>query len=404
MTYLWRKLRKISLTALIVAMLVGVFPWQTTTNFLIANSNQIEDDAGTVLVQNAAASDSALQDSSETLKVATKVFEPFVRYESETSSYQGFSIDLWQAIAERLGLDYQLTQVESIDSLLDTVKDNTADVAIAGISITAQREKSMDFSHSYYESGLQIMIPERGESGLSKSALTRIWQIVTRPQLYYGIGIFCLILLVAAHVIWFTERQHNPEFPANYLAGIWESFWWAAVTVTTVGYGDKTPRRLPGRIFGLIWMCAGYFIFAYFTATVTTSFTLNELNATIRGIEDLRGKQVAAVIGTSTNDFLKSEKIAVIPYQSKEAAIQAVEKQQVEAFVYDAPALQYYVKDQGFGKVKLVGDIFEAQSYGIALPLNSPYRKPINSALLQIIEDGTYAEIKTKWFGEAEAS
>ena len=120
MTYLWRKLRKISLTALIVAMLVGVFPWQTTTNFLIANSNQIEDDAGTVLVQNAAASDSALQDSSETLKVATKVFEPFVRYESETSSYQGFSIDLWQAIAERLGLDYQITQVESIDSLLDT--------------------------------------------------------------------------------------------------------------------------------------------------------------------------------------------------------------------------------------------------------------------------------------------
>ncbi len=330
------------------------------------------------------------------MKVATKRFEPLVNYQNE--EYTGFSIDLWDAIAKKLGLDYQIYGVETIDKLLEQVKTEQANIAIAGITITAEREREIDFSYPYYESGLQILVPTR-QTSLSQTMWGRILAVLTSVQLYRGIGIFVLILLVAAHIIWLIEHKNNPEFAGSYWRGIWDAFWWATVTVTTVGYGDKTPRNMTGRIFGLFWMCAGYFIFAYFTATVTTGFTIDELNANIQGVEDLRGKKIATVVGTTSDQYLREENINFRGYKTMEEACLALKDQKVDAIVYDAPALKYYAAQEGAGKVKVVGKLFELQDYGIALPLNSPYRKDINSALLQLMENGTYQEISNKWFG-----
>ena len=332
------------------------------------------------------------------MRVATKRFEPFVNYEYENNQFTGFSIDLWKAIATELNIDYELYGVDTVDKLLEQVKTQKAALAIAGISITAARERELDFSHPYYQSGLQILVPER-KASLSQTMWERIVSALTQPQLYWGIGIFILVLLVAAHIIWLSEHQHNPEFPKSYAQGIWESLWWAAVTVTTVGYGDKTPKKLPGRIFGLFWMFASYFIFAYFTATITTSFTIDELNTNIQGIQDLRGKKVATVIGTTAEKYLNSEHLDQIGYKTKEEVYLALNDREIDAMVYDAPALHYYASQEGEGKVKIVGKLFDPQDYGIALPLNSPYRQDINVALLKLKEDGTYQQINNKWFG-----
>jgi len=56
--------------------------------------------------------------------------------------------------------------------------------------------------------------------------------------------------------------------------------------------------------------------------------------------------------------------------------------------------------NDGAGKARVVGPVFERQSYGIALKTNSPYREQINLALLQLVEDGTYEKIRQKWFGK----
>ena len=72
---------------------------------------------------------------------------------------------------------------------------------------------------------------------------------------------------------------------------------------------------------------------------------------------------------------------------------------QADALVYDAPVLLYYAANQGKGKVQVVGPIFNEETYGIALPTGSAYRKPINEALLRLKQDGTYDQLYTKWFG-----
>lgn len=340
--------------------------------------------------------DSSAAFPQELLRVVTQRLEPFVVYEGQ--QYQGFSMDLWDAIATELDIDYELVGVNSVAKLLDEVERGAADVAVAGVGITSQREASLDFSHPYYKSGLQVMVPS-ATSEVGK-LISIVGAVLRSPRLYYGIGIFILILLIVAHLLWFSERRHNSEFPDDYLHGIWEAFWWAAVTVTTVGYGDKVPKRFVGRFFGLMWMFSGYFVFAYFTASIATTFTVQELQGVITGLEDLPGKRIATVSNSAAAEFLDSQtNLLFRDYSTIEEMLNDLEDQKIDAVVYDAPVLQYFVTHQGQGRYKVVGDVFQALDYGIALQQESPYREPINAALLKLYETGQYDEIYQEWFG-----
>lgn len=335
-------------------------------------------------------------DEEDTLQVVTQRFEPFVMYENR--EYTGFSIELWDRIADEMGVNYELYGVNTIAKVLDEVDRGAADVATAGIGITSKREQDLDFSHPYFESGFQIMV--RDTSGaLFHGLLPGIVATVFAPELLYVFGFFILLLFGAAHLIWFAERRHNPEFPDSYLRGIWESLWWAAVTVTTVGYGDKTPKKRIGRLFGLLWIFAGYFVFAYFTATVTSTITLRELEGQISGPEDLPGKAIATVSRSAAAEYLDRQGLRSQKFGDIEQAYRALEDNEVDAIVYDAPVLQYYASHGGQGKVRVVGLVFQELNYGIATQFDSPYRKPINLAFLRLIETGEYQELYDEWFG-----
>ena len=179
-------------------------------------------------------------DVPEKISVVTKEIEPFVFVDGNEVS--GFSIDLWQALALELGLPYEFEIVTTVQEQLDAVEQNQADIAIAAISITAEREKSVDFSHRYFESGLGILT----RSG-SSTPLLDSFRLALSPTLLRLFVFLVLSILIAGHVIWLIERRRNEEFPQTYLRGVSEGIWWAAVTVTTVGYGDRTPIGRIGR-------------------------------------------------------------------------------------------------------------------------------------------------------------
>jgi ABC-type proline/glycine betaine transport system substrate-binding protein len=331
----------------------------------------------------------------ESLRVAIKRLEPFVIYQDRR--YTGFSIDLWERIADEMGINYELYGVNTTAKLLDEVKRAAADIAIAGIGITSKREQDLDFSHPFFESGLQIMVSEDFEAPLG-ILLTKVLSILLAPGLIYGIGVFLMVIFIAAHIIWLLERRHNPQFSKGYFSGLWQSIWWAVVTVTTVGYGDKTPKGGMGRLFGLFWILAGYFVFAYFTASVTTTFTVQKLRGEINGPEDLFNKKVATVIRSPAAEYLTGQGISSIRLEDIEKAYYLLEAGKVDAVVYDAPVLQHYALKKGQGKVKVVGLIFQRQFYGIALQVDSPLREEINIALLRLVEKGEYKKIHDKWF------
>lgn len=330
------------------------------------------------------------------LRVVTQRSEPFVIYHE--GKYVGFSIELWEKIARKLGLEYEIYGVNTIAKLLDEVKRGVADVAVSGIGITSKREQVLDFSHSYFESGLQIMVPE-GSGSLPGDIVSKAVAIIFSRKLLIGVAVFLFVLLIAAHIIWVLERRHNPQFPASYPQGLWQSIWWAVVTVTTVGYGDKTPKGTIGRLFGLVWILAGYFVFAYFTASVSSTATVRKLHGTINGPQDLFGKRVATVQKSTAAEYLAAQGLQTIELEDVEKVYHLLETGKVDAVVYDAPVLQHYASKKAKGKVQVVGLIFKEKSYGIALPRKSDLRNRINIALLQLDESGEYEEVNEKWFG-----
>lgn len=324
------------------------------------------------------------------LRVVTKVIEPFVIKDEDRLT--GFSIDMWEEISLLTDIPFEWVEVETVNEQLEAIIDGDADIAIAAISMTPEREEVLDFTHPYYLAGLQIMT-----SGKHQSTFASLLSFIFSSRFLIGLGTILVILIFVGHLVWLVERKVNPDFPQHYFKGIWEGMWWAAATVTTVGYGDKTVKDKLGRLIGIFWMFAGLFLIANFTAYVTAEVTASRLQTSITGIDDLPGKRVVTASNTTSAEFLREENISFQTVETIEEAYILLENDEADAIVYDEPVLQFHVANSGNPSLLLVGSPFRLEYYGIALQTESPYKEQINQALLEIRENGTYNELITKW-------
>lgn len=334
------------------------------------------------------------QPTDHKFRVATRIIKPFVF--EENHALTGFSIELWQEISGQLNAKSEFVMKATVKDLLEATRSKEADLAIAAISITAEREIDWDFSQPMFDAGLQIMTPAQGtSSGLFTGITGGVFSSTVLPFL----GLVLLMLLVPAHLVWFFEQKHSTGMLTHrsYFPGIFEACWWAASTLAT--QADQMPRAALARIVAVIWMFTSVVFIAYFTAAVTSALTLQQLRGDINGPEDLPGKRIATVKGSTSMDYLRSRNIEATEFANIEEVLRVLRQGSVDAVVYDAPVLLYYASHQGKGKMQVVGNIFRKESYGILFPSNSPHRKPVNEALLKIRENGTYDRLYQKWFG-----
>ncbi|KAJ7351046.1 hypothetical protein OS493_037109 [Desmophyllum pertusum] len=81
-------------------------------------------------------------------------------------------------------------------------------------------------------------------------------------------------------IVWLLESRSNPEqFPRRFWRGICDGMWWAVVTMTTVGYGDKAPKSLLARLFAAIWMITGVVLLSMFTAQASARLIAQEMKS-----------------------------------------------------------------------------------------------------------------------------
>ncbi|HEY2922220.1 MAG TPA: transporter substrate-binding domain-containing protein [Candidatus Binatia bacterium] len=340
------------------------------------------------------ASAAQAQPKVENLRVATRQIRPFVF--EENGRLTGFSVELWQEIAKQINVQSEFLLKPTVKELLASISAGEAALGIAAISITAERELQWDFSQPMFDSGLQILVPAQGSrEGVGDALLTGLFSSAVLPI----IGAVLLIILIPAHLVWFFERRNPTGMLTNraYFPGIFEACWWAASTLAT--QADQMPRAALARVVAVIWMFASVVFIAYFTAAVTSSLTVQQLRGDINGPEDLPGKRIASVKGSTSVEYLRQHNVDVMEFTNVEEGYQALHNGEADAMVYDAPVLLYYASHQGKGEVQTVGSIFRKENYGIAFPPNSRYRKPVNEALLKLKENGTYEKLYSKWFG-----
>lgn len=92
----------------------------------------------------------------------------FVPFEfKEGDKYVGFDIDLWDAIAQEIGVTYELRPMD-FAGIIAALQTGQVDVALAGITIKPERQEVIDFSDGYYDSGLLLMVP--ADSKITSSA------------------------------------------------------------------------------------------------------------------------------------------------------------------------------------------------------------------------------------------
>ena len=81
-----------------------------------------------------------------------------------------------------------------------------------------------------------------------------------------GVIVIATVVVVVLAGVVMTLIDNN-EYPD---VGI--GMWWALQTVTTVGYGDVTPKHLDGRLIGAALMLEGTAFIAIITAVITSTF------------------------------------------------------------------------------------------------------------------------------------
>ena len=311
------------------------------------------------------------------LLVATKEAPPF-SMKSDNGNWSGISIGLWKEIAGELDLKYRFVETD-LQGMLDGLKEGRYDAAVAALTVTEERETVFDFTHPFYTTGLGIAVKKVRET----------WTAVVKrffsTAFLKVILLLAVILLIFGFLVWLLEKRRNPEQFSNSVKGIGDGFWWAAVTMTTVGYGDKAPKTLAGRIIATIWMFTAIIIISSFTASITSSLTVSQLGSAIKGPEDLPGHRVASIKGSTSERYLSSHRITHVNYANIEEGLTAVADGKVDCMVYDAPLLKYYIAKDKYN-LSVVKRVFEQQYYAFGLIQNSPLRESINRVLLEKTE------------------
>ncbi|MGB6279977.1 MAG: transporter substrate-binding domain-containing protein [Syntrophobacteria bacterium] len=308
--------------------------------------------------------------------------------------WEGLSIELWQAIAQELGVKFELREY-SFEQLLDAVTRGEVDV-IPALAATEQREISMDLSLPFLRSGSAIAVP----GGATEHSWLRFAGYLVSLDLLPVIGLLILLSLTAGVIVWLFEARRNPGmFGGGTVRGVGHGIWWAIVTLTTVGYGDKAPKTFGGRMVALIWMFASIILIAGFTAAITASFTVGELRGKVRGLSDLPGVRVGSLAQTESFGFLAKRGIAVLPFENAQDGLQAIVDKKIDAFVFNESILKHLARTEFPGRVHVLAGTFDHYYVSMAVPSGSPLRERLNRALLKIITADDWPRLMEFYLG-----
>jgi ABC-type amino acid transport substrate-binding protein len=318
--------------------------------------------------------------------VGTMRVPPFV-LRSDDGQWSGLSIDLWKQIADDLKLPFVFREFDyDLPGLLDAVEHRQIDAVVAAIPITLP----------YFAAGLGIAVRGEPQGGLF-GALNGVFTY----KFAAAVAALGGLLFFVGTSIWLLERRRQNHFDSNPSRGIADGVWWAAVTMTSTGYGDKVPITLGGRIVAIIWMFASIFLVALFSATLASTFVVGRLRSAVNGPADLARVGVATVSGTMGEQWLSAQGLNARSYPFAIQAVKALQRGDVQALVYEKAMIGYMAKQYGWNDLQVLPHTLAVREYAIVLPIDSAIKRPINRALLKVVHGAGWKDIVQHYLGGA---
>ena len=314
-------------------------------------------------------------------RIAIKTDRPFTLKDS-AETWRGLTSELVELLADQIGFRYTYVEVFNMKQLLDSVRAGAVDIGVGAISITSDRETTLDFSHPYFRTTLGMLT--------RSSAWTMDVILEVGGKILLALGVLAVLMYaIGATMNWWDG---GGSIRTNH-----EGAYWALTTLTTVGYGDFAPHSPRGRAFAAVWMVASMFLVSIFTGAVASYFTVTSLTRAPANPSVLAHSRVGALSGTTAEQALAK---LLIPWDSVEdldQGVEAIESEKLDALVYDKALLDYVVRDRDDLIVRIFGE--ESEEYGLVFAQGSELRERVNIALVKTLNSDVWRAKVKHYFG-----
>jgi ABC-type amino acid transport substrate-binding protein len=322
----------------------------------------------------------------DTLNVGIYKSPPFVM--EHPGGYTGVSIALWQQISERVNRPFRYVLFSDGVALQRALVYENIDIGINPEVPTGYRVANFEMTQPFFSSGVGVVTAPQSQS-----------QFVLFIRNFFSMAFLRIILLlfgillVFGTLLWIVERRKNPYQFRKGLWGLFDGLWWAAVTMTTVGYGDKAPKSHVGKGIAIVWMFTAIIIISSFTATIASTLTVNTLESDIRGLDDLLTQERIGVVGNSeAAQLLLENDVAPTRYfTSVQQGLRALGRKEVDVLLHERTALAFSINQMGYsGRVSLLPFVFRRQYRSFQMPFEHPDFRIVNQAMQEVLGSATW--------------
>jgi ABC-type amino acid transport substrate-binding protein len=337
----------------------------------------------------------AEQRDTETLRVAVYDVPPYGYVEAD-GSMAGVSVDLWRRVAEQMEWPFKLIPVSDMETILGGLEHGRFDAAIGAITITPERAVRVDFSYPAHRSGVAVAI--RKETGPIFAIMSYGTALAELSPL---IIIILTMLILIGLAMWFIERHvHAVEKTSeSTVSTLRDGLYWAVVTMTTVGYGDKTPKTTGGRVVAIAWMLSSLVLVSLLSTSLVSRLTADRVESRDGAASiDLRARKLAAVARSSGAEYLDELHLSYTSYKDLPEALDSLANGQSGAVVNSVGALQYSVSKRYARALEIPQGLLAPAYMAIALPEHSPLKKPIDRALIKITNSAEWRLLEDRFF------
>ncbi len=312
--------------------------------------------------------------------------------------WEGLSIELWRRLTDELKLEGSVRGYTDIVEMRAALANGEVDVLLT-VPATQEHETEMDLTQPYYRSGFGIAVAKQDSAGGMMGYLAAI-DLSEIAALCAGLA---GLWFMAGGLLYLLEHRRNEKmFGGGAIKGTGQGMWWAAVTMTTVGYGDKAPLTLAGRLLAIIWMMASIVLISSFTASIAASLTSEQLRGKVRGPADLPHVRVGSVEDTQPFEWLGDRGIAAASYGSVHDALDAIAEGQLDAFLFDEAVLKSTVATDFPSSVTLLPHTVSHYYLGMAVANGNDLRESIDRALLGTMAGDEWERLLARYGLHAE--
>uniref|UniRef100_A0A1I8PB12 Ionotropic glutamate receptor C-terminal domain-containing protein n=1 Tax=Stomoxys calcitrans TaxID=35570 RepID=A0A1I8PB12_STOCA len=364
--------------------------------------------------------------------VATRIGEPYfmIREEPEgvhfegNDRFKGYVVDLLFELAKNLHFDFVFEPVpdnkygaydpntNEWDGIVRQLMDNQAQMGICDLTITQERRTVVDFTVPFMQLGVQILYSKPPPPKKELFQFLEPFSVAVWLCLLIALFLMSLVYVVLAR---FTPDEWKTQKDPNTVELTWtlrNSFYLHINSILQVGC-DILPTAGPMRLFTTFWWIFALLMAQTYLAKMTSFITASKMDGTIQNLHDLVQQdkiQFGTVKGGSTSLFfsqssetdyrlawnkMKSFKPEALTKDNKEGVDRVKHSKGRYAYLLETPILQYYAKKNC--DLMPIGDPFGEKFYGIAVPLNAPYRSELNVGILKLSEQGFLYKLKREW-------